>query len=131
MGDAFARAGVSDADAAGLTGAVTGYVADAPASARVLLEPLMAAYDFTAGEREGRIVFTHRQTKALATLAVGSFTEASASGAFSERGDSADWPIEARVRFLDATRDYAVAGVSARRLDRAEGGVEFLRRALW
>jgi hypothetical protein len=32
--------------------------------------------------------------------------------------------VEARVRFLDASRDYLVAGVSARRLDRADGGVE-------
>jgi hypothetical protein len=35
----------------------------------------------------------------------------------------AEAPIEARVRFIDAAKDYLIAGVSARRLDRAEGGV--------
>lgn len=38
--------------------------------------------------------------------------------------------MEARVRFLDAARDYLIAGVSARRLDRADGGVATLEAPL-
>lgn len=49
-----------------------------------------------------------------------------------DRGNSAvqlfiarrgETPVEARIRFLDAERGYRIASVSARRLDRAEGGV--------
>ncbi|MBK6705586.1 MAG: hypothetical protein IPG56_18685 [Caulobacteraceae bacterium] len=32
------------------------------------------------------------------------------------------------MRFIDAAKDYLIAGVSARRLDRADGGVATLKR---
>lgn len=118
-----ARAGVEDADVSQLIGAVSGYVVDAPASARAALEPLMAAYDFTAGEREGRICFAHRSDAAV-EIGVDDFAADAAADAFAQRGDAAEAPVEARVRFLDAARDYLIAGVGARRLDSADGGVE-------
>jgi hypothetical protein len=117
-----ARAGVNDADASALTGAVSGYVVDSPASARDALEPLMAAYDFTAVEREGAIVFQHRDANAPQDLTLNDLTADSIGAAFAQR-DAHEAPIEARVRFLDAGRDYLIGGVSARRLDRAQGGV--------
>lgn len=118
-----ARAGVEDADVSQLIGAVSGYVVDAPASARAALEPLMAAYDFTAVEREGRICFAHRSDAAV-EIGVDDFAADAAADAFAQRGDAAEAPVEARVRFLDAARDYLIAGVGARRLDSADGGVE-------
>jgi len=118
-----ARGGVADADATALTGAVSGYVVDAPASARAALEPLMAAHDFTCVERAGRIVFFHREDGEPADLSLGDLVADSAGDAFAQRADAADTPLEARVRFLDPGRDYLIASVSARRLDQAEGGV--------
>lgn len=119
-----ARAGAEDVDVSALTGAVGGYVVDAPVSARAALEPLMAAYDFVAVEREGRITFEHRADAAPIELSLGDLSAESAGAPFATRSDAAEVPIEARVRFIDPERDHLIGAVSARRLDRAEGGVE-------
>ncbi|MGD9966967.1 MAG: glycoside hydrolase/phage tail family protein [Hyphomonadaceae bacterium] len=116
------RAGVHDADATALVGAVSGYIVDSPASAREALEPLMAAFDFSAVERAGVITFMHGGTDVPQPLALDDLTAASVGAAYAQR-DVAEAPVEARVRYLDAARDYLIGAVSARRLDRAEGGV--------
>jgi len=128
--DLCARAGLDDTDVSALTGAVSGYIADAPSSARGVLEPLMAAYDFAAVEREGQIVFFHSDAREPVELGIEHLTSANAGDAFAQRGDVAEAPIEARVRFLDPRRDYLLAGVSARRRDSAEGGVETIEAPL-
>lgn len=116
------RAGVA-ADVSALSGAVSGYVVDAPSTPRDALEPLMAAYDFAAVEHAGDIVFFHRSAHAPATLTIEDAAAETYADTFSQRGDPALAPVEARVRFLDSERDYLIGSVSARRLDRAEGGV--------
>lgn len=130
VADLCARAGLNDPVVSGLRGAVSGYIVDAPATARGALEPLMAAYDFVAAERDGRVCFFHGSEHAPLELALGDLGAGSASDLFAARADIADAPIEARVRFLDPARDYLLAGVSARRLDRAEGGVETVEAPL-
>ncbi|MEQ1618827.1 MAG: glycoside hydrolase/phage tail family protein [Terricaulis sp.] len=117
-----ARADVTDIDAGALQGAVSGYIVDAPASARDALEPLMAAYDFSAAETAGAIRFRHRATEPAIAVALDDLTEGAAGDLYAERADGADTPIEARVRFLDPTQDYHIGNVGARRLDSAEGG---------
>jgi hypothetical protein len=124
------RAGVEGVDASALVGAVSGYVVDAPGSARDALEPLMAAYDFDAAERDGVIVFAHRAAQAPVEISLGDLAAESSGDAYAQRGDGADAPIEARVRYLDASRDYRIAGASARRRDNAEGGVETVEAPL-
>lgn len=124
-----ARASVEDVDVSQLIGAVSGYVVDAPSSVRAALEPLMAAYDFTVVERAGALVFCHRGGEAF-DVSVGDFAADAAGDIFAQRGDCGEAPIEARVRFLDAARDYLIAGVSARRRDSAEGGVESIEAPL-
>jgi len=121
------RAGES-VDASGLRGAVSGYVVDAPSSVRNAIEPLMAAFDFSASERNGELVFAHAGPP-NAELGTDMLT-AAASAQLSQVRDAGDAPIEARVRFIDAARDYRMAGVSARRLDRADGGVATLEAPL-
>jgi hypothetical protein len=130
VADLCARTGVLDVDVSALRGAVSGFVADAPASTRSLIEPLMAAYDFTSAERDGVLCFFHVDEAEPLELNLPELAEESATDLHSERSDSADLPIEARVRFLDASRDYRIAGVSARRLDRAEGGVATMEAPL-
>jgi len=123
------RAGVEAVDTSALFGAVSGYVVDSPVSGRDALEPLMAAYDFSCAERDGVLVFAHGGGGVLDVPASGLTAEASAAP-FAQRGDADQAPIEARVRFLDAGRDYRIAGVSARRLDHVEGGVETVEAPL-
>jgi hypothetical protein len=118
-----ARAGVQEIDVSGLRGVVSGYVVDSPATARDALTPLLIAYDVAAAERDGRIVFFHRDAGDPLSLSLDDVAAESAGAAFARRGDAAEQPVEARVRFSDPARDYLVGGVSARRLDRAEGGV--------
>ena len=127
--DLCARAGVDDVDASALAGAVSGYIVDSPATPRAALEPLMAAFDFFAREREGALVFAHRGADAALILSASDFA-AETGLAYRTRGDPAETPIEARVAFVDAARDYAIAHVSARRLDKAQGGVETLAAPL-
>ncbi len=118
-----ARAGAEDVDVTRLRGIVGGYVVDAPSSARDALTPLLSAYGVAAAEHQGRIVFFHRDDGEPITLALDDFAAESAGAAFARRGDVAEQPIEARVRFSDPARDYLIGGVSARRIDRADGGV--------
>ncbi len=115
------RAGQGVVDVSGLRGAVSGYVVDSPASARDALEPLMAAFDFSAREHDGVLTFAHADA-ATHALDVSMLTAVSSALTYAQR-DATQAPIEARMRFIDASRDYLLAGVSARRLDRAEGGV--------
>lgn len=117
-----ARAGVA-ANASRLVGAVSGYVVDAPASARAAIEPLMAAYDFAAREHAGAIEFFPRGGAAVADIGVVELTADAAAAPFALRGDAAELAIEARVRFIDAALDHRIGAVSARRMDGAEGGV--------
>ena len=53
------RAGVTDIDVSQLHGIVRGHSVTDVDTARARLQPLMLAYDFTATERDGRIVFAH------------------------------------------------------------------------
>ncbi len=117
------RAGIEEVDTSALLGAVSGYVVDSPADARAALEPLMDAYRFNAAERDGQIVFFHPGEREPLDIAVHEFALDTVAEAFSQRGDAAETPIEARVRFLDAAKDYLIGEVSTRRRDRAEGGV--------
>ncbi len=128
--DLCLRAGVSDVDVSDLSGAVAGYVVDAPSSARAALEPLMLAYDFIAVERGGEIIFTHRAAAPSLTVNEADFVAPGASAPYRMRGDAAETPIEARVLYLDAEHDYRVGAVSARRRDAAQGGVATLEAAL-
>ncbi len=118
-----ARAGVDDVDASRLLGAVAGYVVDAPLDARAALEPLMAAYQFAAVEREGSLVFFHRDEASSRSIALAELSADSIGAMVATRAEAADAPIEARVRFIDGERDYLIGAASARRLDRAQGGV--------
>jgi hypothetical protein len=117
-----ARAGMNT-DAARLTGAVSGFVVDAPTSARSAIEPLMAAYDFSAREHAGAIEFFPRGGDSVFDIHLDELTAEMTAAPFAQRGDATDLAIEARVRFIDAALDYRVGTVSARRLDAAEGGV--------
>ena len=53
------RAGVTEIDVSQLHGVVRGHLSTDVDTARALLQPLMLAYDFSATERDGRIVFAH------------------------------------------------------------------------
>ena len=120
----LARGGLSPDEMTleGVEGAAAGYVIDRPMRTRDALEPLLAAFDAVAAERDGRVAVRGRVAVegelALAALAL------------PERGASAaavrtleDRPTVARVRFIDETADYQTGAVVVRSDDaRAQGG---------
>ncbi|MFN3837962.1 MAG: glycoside hydrolase TIM-barrel-like domain-containing protein [Brevundimonas sp.] len=120
----LARGGLSpdEMSVEGVEGAAAGYVIDRPMRTRDALEPLLAAFDVVAAERDGRVAVRGRvaveDELALAALAL------------PERGASAaavrtleDRPTVARVRFIDETADYQTGAVVVRSDDaRAQGG---------
>ncbi len=126
VADLCLRGGVVDIDAAQVSGLVAGYVVDSPATPRAALEPLMAAFDFSVSERDGALVFAHGADAQEQVLDLDDVTADVSASAYRLRADPAAAPIEARIRYIDPVRDYALGAVSARRRDAAEGGVETL-----
>lgn len=115
VADIAARAGLADADAAALDGLVTGYVLDPPLTARQALEPLAAVHRFAARSRDGRLAFAPKDGPAVATLLRDELVLLDgARRLIRERADAAEQPLEARLRFLDETRDYRAAAALAR-----------------
>jgi hypothetical protein len=121
--DLCRRAGVTDADTSLLSGIVSGYVVDSPASARAAIEPLAAAFDFDAVEEEGRIVFRHHDEAQTFEIGLEDAVQRDDGRIAITRADGADAPVEARVRFIDPERDHAIAMISARQRDAAGDGV--------
>ncbi|MBL8560029.1 MAG: glycoside hydrolase/phage tail family protein [Hyphomonadaceae bacterium] len=122
VADICTRAGHDDVDVSGLAGVVSGLVIDAPATARDALAPLMAAHRFAARESDGRTVFAHLDDGPVSALAPDEIVDDDPRR-WLARASADDTPVEARVRFLDAGADHAVAMASARRRDAAGVGV--------
>jgi hypothetical protein len=105
----------------GVEGAAAGYVIDRPMRTRDALEPLLAAFDAVAAERDGRVAvmgraetFAQVQAEALALLDGG--------GAQATTRMLEPRAGEARVRFIDETADYQTGAVVARSEDAAATG---------
>ena len=123
----LARRGLTPEEMAveGVEGAAAGYVIDRPMRTRDALEPLLAAFDAVAAERDGRVAVLGRVEtvvevagEALALLETGG-AEATTRTLESRAG-------EARVRFIDETVDYQTGAVVVRSDDAAAtgGGVD-------
>lgn len=111
--DLCARAGGVVVDASGLTGVVSGVTIDAPTTAMSVLEPLMTAYRFGVHAHEGALAFAHSDAVDPVTLDAGDFVATPEI----VRASSAERPLEARVRYIDAAADYEIAIASARQRD--------------
>lgn len=123
----LARGGLSPSEMAveGVEGAAAGYVIDRPMRTRDALEPLLAAFDAVAAERDGKVAVLGRVEtvvevagEALALLETGA-AEATTRTLEARAG-------EARVRFIDETADYQTGAVVVRSDDAAAtgGGVD-------
>lgn len=122
VADICARAGHDAIDVSGLAGVVSGVVIDAPTTAQDALTPLMAAHGFSAREHEGLTVFAHGDDAPVIALTPDDLVDDEPRRWF-VRADAAGLPVEARVRYLDAGADHAVAMASARQRDAAGVGV--------
>lgn len=105
-------------DVSALEGLVSGYVIDRPMSARDALEPLAQAFGFhPAGGVDG-VAFRSDVAAPGAAVDLGGVVLDSAGRRIERlREDVSAAPAEARLRFVDETRDYRVAAASARVAD--------------
>lgn len=133
------RAGVTDIDVSQLHGVVRGHSTTEVDTARAQLQPLMLAYNFTATEREGKIVFEHVPLLPDAVITDGeavvddqndglSFTRASeaetvgrvrlthveADGAFETALAEAMFPDEAQIAVSQNELPLSLTGAEAR-----------------
>ncbi|MDQ1155411.1 glycoside hydrolase/phage tail family protein [Brevundimonas sp. SORGH_AS_0993] len=109
----------------GVEGAAAGYLIDRPMRTRDALEPLLAAFDATAAERDGRVAVLGRvQTGLTIDEAALALPEDGASETTTRRLEPR--PGAARVRFIDETADYQTGAVVVRSEDGAAtgGGVD-------
>jgi hypothetical protein len=109
------RGGVSAGERSveGVSGSAAGYLIDRPMRTRDALEPLLAAFDCAAAERDGRVAVVG----AVGDVAVLSaealaLPEDGASETATRRLEAS--PGEARVRFIDETADYQTGAVVVR-----------------
>lgn len=108
-----ARAGLNDVDAASLRGIVSGFVLDAPFTARSALEALMEVYAFECAEQGGRLVFFHLGEGPVAALSADVAVDEVEPPLTLTRADAAAAPQELRLRFIDPEKDYSLGAVTA------------------
>ncbi len=109
--------GVTDADLTALSGDLDGIVQDGPASARSLLEPLMALHGIVAAESGGRLTLSVPARLAAPARMVSVLAEPEEGGRIEETiGHAADFASGAVLDLYDANRDYERRTLRSRRL---------------
>ncbi|MFG1180322.1 baseplate multidomain protein megatron [Xanthobacter versatilis] len=109
--------GVSDVDAASLSGGVDGYVVDQPMAGRDALEPLARAFAFEAGEAEGRIAFRAHGVGTVREIGTDDLVRSADDPLVSStRAQESELPLQVSIGFVDSLKDYRRATVASRRL---------------
>jgi hypothetical protein len=111
-------AGVTQFDASGAQGLLTGYVVADTISAKAAIEPITVAYHLNGYESAGTIRFGAKSGAAVASVAADDLLAPE-----DERGErfklmraqEADLPVAVRVSYSDAFADYRAASVEARK----------------
>ena len=105
--DVCAHAGIA-CDVSGLTGIVSGYASDGPASARALLDPLATAYGVACTERDGVLVF-RMLGESPVSLASGRLIQIDRPAMEITRGGLEAAMPSVRVRYLASEADHMPA----------------------
>lgn len=101
-----AGAGVLDADVRALDGLVRGYAAASTDTGRALLQPLMLAFGIEALERDGRLIFRHRDGRAGALLDPGALVADDDGAVETLRAARAEVSGRVRVSYVEAGADF-------------------------
>nr|WP_316628985.1 glycoside hydrolase/phage tail family protein [uncultured Brevundimonas sp.] len=123
----LARGGLGPDERAveGIEGAAAGYVIDRPMRTRDALEPLLAAFDAVASERDGRVAVRGR-VAVEGDLTVDALALPERGASVSATRTLEARPSVVRVRYIDETADYQTGAVVMRGDDAAAtgGGVD-------
>lgn len=109
-----ASAGLMDVDVSRVTGLVSGFNIDRPMRARDALSALMQAYDVTLAEVAGTVSFFSPVETPITTFSTDDFVEGEGGVIGFSTLDNSATLKDARLTFIDASRDYQTATVSAR-----------------
>ena len=108
-------AGVDDVDVAQLRALVRGYMLTEVGTARAALQPLLLAYGVDAVERDGRIVFRHRDGRARHRLEPGLLALSSIEGEREvTRASEAELPERVRLTYVEGELAYEARVTDAR-----------------
>ena len=109
------RAGVTDIDTSRLYGLVRGYLVDEVSDGRSAIQPLMLRFGFDAIERDGTLVFRHRDGLLTDRLDSGELAlSPDLDGRVEQmRAAEAEMSGRVRLRFLEAGSDYGVTAEEA------------------
>ncbi len=118
IADLAGRVGMTEIDASGVTGLVTGYVIDRLMSPRAALQPLMLAFHFDAVESEAVIRFFSRGGAPVLSLSDQDFAVTKEEGALFQRlrAQETELPVAVKLRFIEADGEYRQVAVDSRRL---------------
>lgn len=112
--DICAEAGLFGIDVSRVSGLVSGFTIDRPMRARDALSVLMQAYDISLAEEGGIVQFFTPSETPIIGLELNNFIDREGGLiAFSTEDNTASLK-DARLTFIDASRDYQTATVSAR-----------------
>lgn len=119
--------GFEDADLSGVTGDLFGYVQGEIASARQMIEPILAAFQIDLCERDGRLVFTSRQEASRTPLLIDVLADVEDEPLYRRtRASLADQPGAVRIAHDDPALNFEPAIAASRAIPGAEGRVRML-----
>ncbi|WP_427449929.1 baseplate multidomain protein megatron [Litorimonas sp. WD9-15] len=112
--DICAEAGLFDIDVSRVSGLVSGFTIDRPMRARDALSALMQAYDISLAEEGGIVHFFTPSETPIISLELNNFIDREGGLVTFSTEDNTASLKDARLTFIDASRDYQTATVSAR-----------------
>ncbi len=112
--DICAEAGLYNIDVSGVTGLVSGYVIDRPMRARDALLPLVNIYELTVSEQAGRVSFAQPNTEKPQPISYDTLIAKEGGSIGFSVEDNMSSLRDVRLTFIDASREYQTATLSAR-----------------
>lgn len=108
------EAGLENPDVSKVTGLVSGFIIDRPMRARDALSPLIQTYDLVVAEQAGRVVFSSLSSLPILKLSTDRLVEQEGEPIRYMIDDNMASLRDVRLTYIDASRDYQTATISAR-----------------
>jgi len=106
--------GLNEIDLSGTNGLVSGFVIDRPMRAKDALAPLIDSYDLVVSERAGQVSFAALSSFPVMPISAQDLLAHDSGPIQFTVDDNMTSLRDARLTFIDATRDYQIATISAR-----------------
>jgi hypothetical protein len=114
VGEVAERSEFLDYDVSALHGSVEGYILQDAQSARQALQPLMLTHAFDATERDGKVVFENRSSRAAATVTMETLVvERDTAPLRTERAVASEAPTFVQVNYYRAEENYLIGAATA------------------